>query len=216
MPNAEMAQPHCPGKLLRVALPFVGLTAAYALLIRPWHLRWGARRAELEAVLPGDEVVSDPVYRTTRAVTVRAPVERVWPWLVQMGYQRGGLYSYDRLDRLFGYLDRPSATEILAEFQHLEAGDVIPLGKGPDWPVHSVEPNRALVLHPHSEDFNVSWAFVLTPEDSESTRLISRVRGSFSANALSTWVATLILEPVAFLMERSMLLGIKRRAERHG
>lgn len=144
-------------------------------------------------------------------MTVRAPAERIWPWLVQMGYRRGGLYSYDCLDRFFGYLDRPSANEILPEFQQLGPGDVIPLGNGPDWPVHTVEPNHALVLNPDSSDFNVSWAFVLDPRQAGTTRLMSRVRASFRPNPLTT---VLVLEPAALLMERRMLLGIKQRAER--
>jgi hypothetical protein len=69
------------------------------------------------------------------AVTVDARPEHIWPWLVQIGYQRGGLYSYDWLDRLFGFLDRPSAIRILPEFQNLAVGDRIPMGQGPSWPV---------------------------------------------------------------------------------
>jgi hypothetical protein len=77
---------------------------------------------------------------------------------VQIGYQRGGLYSYDWLDRLFGYLDRPSATRILPEFQNLAVGDRIPLGRGPSWPVAAIEPNHALVLDMRNlADFDWAW-----------------------------------------------------------
>jgi hypothetical protein len=76
-------------------------------------------------------------------VTIRARADDIWPWLAQMGYRRGGLYSYDWLDRLFGYLDRPSAEEILPEYQSIRVGDTIPLGRGPDWPVVEVVPERA-------------------------------------------------------------------------
>ena len=80
------------------------------------------------------------------AVTVNAAPDHIWPWRIQLGYRRGGLYSYDWLDRLFGYLHRPSAPRILPEFQDLAVGDEIPLGRGPSWPVAAIEPNRALVL----------------------------------------------------------------------
>jgi hypothetical protein len=75
--------------------------------------------------MPGDALIPDPTDLSMQAVTVNAPPEDIWPWLVQIGYQRGGLYSYDWLDRLFGYLDRPSATRILPEFQRLAVGDEI-------------------------------------------------------------------------------------------
>ena len=101
--------------------------------IHRWMSRWGATPFDLGRVMAGDGLVVNPTYSATMAVIVNAPPEYVWPWLVQIGYQRGGLYSYDWLDRLFGYLDRPSATSILREFQHLAVGDHIPLGRGPSW-----------------------------------------------------------------------------------
>ena len=111
------------------------------------------------------------------AVSVDAPPEDIWPWLVQIGYQRGGLYSYDWLDRLFGFLDRPSATRILPEFQHLAVGDAIPLGRGPSWPVAVVEPRRALVLDMRNMGgFDWVWQFGLYPVDGKRTRLVSRSR----------------------------------------
>src|SRR5262245_65591399 len=96
--------------------------------------------------MSGDAYIPTPSYSTTLAVTVEAGPKYIWPWLVQMGYKRGGLYSYDWLDRLFGYLDRPSATHILPEFQGLKVGDEIPLGRGPGFPVKFIEPYRTLVL----------------------------------------------------------------------
>ena len=107
---------------------------------------WGSTEAERYRAMRGDMEIPHPTYEATLAVTIDAPPSAIWPWLVQMGYRRGGLYSYDWLDRLFGYLDRPSATRFLPEFQHLAVGDHIPLGQGPSWPVAVLEPNRALVL----------------------------------------------------------------------
>jgi hypothetical protein len=186
----------------------------YWLTLRPRLLRWGATDGEVNHKLPGDDVVTQPRYLTTRAVIVHAPASQVWPWLVQIGFQRGGLYSYDWLDRLFGVLDRPSADRILAEFQHLEPGDVIPLGNGPDWPVQAVVPERALVLAPEAPGVKVSWAFVLEETGDRKTRLISQVRGTWAPSLLTDLSMRAVLEPQAFIMERRMLLGIKERAER--
>jgi hypothetical protein len=86
-----------------------------------------------------------------------------------------GLYSYDWLDRLFGFLDRPSATRILPEFQHLAVGDAIPLPRGRRWPVAVIEPRRALVLDMRNMDgFDWVWQFGLYPVDENRTRLVSR------------------------------------------
>lgn len=163
--------------------------------------------------LPGDEELVHADRVTNHAVTIDAPPEAVWPWLVQMGYQRGGLYSFDRLDRLVGYLDRPSADEILPAFQHLEAGDVIPIGKGTSWPVAAVEPNRALVLAIPTPDFTVTWSFVLTPLGG-GTRLISRVRVAFASSPFRARLICLAIDPFECAMTMAMLRGIKQRAER--
>ena len=125
----------------------LALAILYWFPVRRWMARWGTTPSDLNRVMSGDSLIVDPTYSGTMAVIVNARPEHIWPWLVQMGYQRGGLYSYDWLDRLFGFLDRPSATRILPEFQHLAVGDTIPLGQGPAWPVATIEPRRALVLY---------------------------------------------------------------------
>jgi hypothetical protein len=131
-----------------IATLFVVLTFSllYWFPIRRWMNRWGATSSDVACQMAGDNLLVDPTYSGTMAVLVNAKPEHIWPWLVQIGYRRGGLYSYDWLDRLFGYLDRPSATRILPEFQHLAVGDHIPLGRGPSWPVAVLEPNRTLLL----------------------------------------------------------------------
>ena len=94
----------------------------------------------------GDDQVTLPSYEATLGVTIDAAPADIWPWLMQMGYRRGGLYSYDWLDRLFGYLDAPSAERILPEWQTLAVGDEIPIGRGGGFPVKAIEPFRSLVL----------------------------------------------------------------------
>jgi len=97
--------------------------------------------------MAGDDLVEHPIHVTTRAVTIRAERADVWPWLVQMGYGRGGMYSYDFVDRVMGILDRESTWQIMPEHQHLEVGSIIPMGSGPSWPVAALEPCRVMVLH---------------------------------------------------------------------
>jgi hypothetical protein len=186
--------------------------ALYWFPIRRRMNQWGATPSDLARVMAGDSLLPGQTYSGTTAVTVNAAPEDIWPWLVQIGYQRGGLYSYDWLDRLFGYLDRPSATRILPEFQHLAVGDRIPLGRGPSWPVGVVEPNRALVLDMRNMGgLDWVWQFGLYPIDDTRTRLVSRSR--VRARAVWARLLTHAIEPAGFLMTRRMLLGLKERAE---
>ena len=198
--------------MLPTLIVVLTLSVLYWLPIRRWMSRWGATPSDLTRVMTGDALLANHTYSGTLAVIVDAAPEHIWPWLVQIGYQRGGLYSYDWLDRLFGYLDRPSATRILAEFQNLAVGDEIPLGRGPGWPVAVVEPNRALVLDMRNmEGLDWVWQFGLYPVDETRTRLVSRSR--VRARALWARLLTHAIEPAGFLMTRRMLLGLKERAE---
>jgi hypothetical protein len=194
--------------------PLVLLTfaALYWFPIRRWMNQWGATPADLARQMAGDGLLPEWTYSGTSAITIDARPEHIWPWLVQIGYQRGGLYSYDWLDRLFGYLDRPSATRILPEFQKLAVGDVIPLGQGPGWPVAVLEPNRALVLDMRNlGGVDWVWQFGLYPVDGTRTRLVSRSR--VRARAIWAQPLTHAIEPAGFIMTRRMLLGLKQRAE---
>lgn len=198
--------------MVPTVLVILTLAVLYWFPIRRWMSRWGSTPSDLTRVMVGDSLLVDPTYSGTTAVTVNAPPEDIWPWLVQIGYQRGGLYSYDWLDRLFGYLDRPSATRILPEFQHLAVGDKIPLGRGPSWPVAVIEPGRALVLDMRNlGGIDWIWQFCLYTVDEKRTRLVSRS----CVRTQTVWarLLTYVIEPAGFLMTRRMLLGIKRRAE---
>ena len=160
----------------------------------------------------GDGEVTLPSYEATLGVTINAAPEAIWPWLVQMGYRRGGLYSYDWLDRLFGYLDAPSAEHILPKWQVLEVGDEIPIGRGGGFPVGAIEPFRSLVLAGKAPGVDWSWELALVPLAVGRTRLISRNRVR-TAGTIRSQLTMKVIEPAAFLMTRKMLLGIKRRAE---
>ena len=198
--------------MLPILLVILTFAVVYWLPIRRWMSRWGTTPSDRARVMAGDKLLADPTYSGTMAVVVNALPEDIWPWLVQIGYQRGGLYSYDWLDRLFGYLDRPSATRILPEFQHLAVDDAIPLGRGPSWPVAVIEPHRALVLDMRNMGgFDWVWQFGLYPVDETRTRLVSR--SCVRPQTVWTRLFTYAIEPAGFLMTRRMLLGVKQRAE---
>jgi hypothetical protein len=197
-------------RLARAGCAYGAALSFYLLAIRSRLLRWGASEDEVRREAPGDQAVPAPYTVSTRAVTIRAQPDRIWPWLAQMGTSRGGLCSYDWLDRLFGYISSPSSEEILPQFQNLTVGDVIPLARGPSWPVIVADHDHALVVEPVAGQ--VSWAWLLNALDADTTRLISRVRMRLGFKPLLLAFAPAIELPW-FLMERGMLHGIKRRAE---
>lgn len=188
-----------------------GAVATYVCGIRPWHLRWGATDEELMEPLIGDELVTQPKLKATHAITIDAPAADVWPWLVQMGQNKGGFYSYTCLENLVG-CQMQNADEIVPEWQDLKVGDKVSLHpKAPPVEVAAIEPGRAIVLKP--------WgAFVLQPIDEKKTRLIIRSQGDYEPDlknaVLNFLLWRVFYEPAHFVMERKMLLGIKARAEK--
>jgi hypothetical protein len=185
---------------------------AYLLFLRRWCLTWGAREDEVTASLPGDELLAAAGLVTTRAVTIDAPAAAIWPWLAQLGSGRGGAYTYDWIQNLLG-LNMHSASEVIPELQDIKAGDELPLGSGgPVMRVEVLDPPRALAFR--SSDRNWVWIFALLP-DGNLTRLVSRNRIETRALApVARLLYLLFMEPGSLVMERKMLLGIKRRAER--
>jgi hypothetical protein len=189
-----------------VAIGLAGLLLlAYRSVVRPWHARWGATDEEVTRALPGDELLPDANV-TTRAVTIDARPEEVWPWLVQLGYGRAGWYSYDWIDND----GRPSASRIVPELQRLEPGDQILMAPGLGPRVRAVEPDWYLLAG--DADGGI-WCLALSPLGDGRTRLPSRWRIRWPITLASVfWV--LVSDPGTFVMERRMLLGIKRRVER--
>jgi hypothetical protein len=180
----------------------------YRLLLRPPILNWGATDVEASARLPGDELLEEADGVATRAITIDAPASAVWPWIAQMGpAPRGGAYTYDWIENLLG-LEMHSADRVLPEYQHPQVGDTLGYGKN-RMRFERVEPQR--VLATRSEDGNWVWTFVLDEQDGR-TRLISRNR--FRLPTLTAKIGMVPMEPASLVMERKMLRGIKRRAER--
>lgn len=205
-----------------VAVGGVGaIIAAYALAVRPWHLRWGATDEEVIETLPGDEIKPDPAVQVTHAININAPPTEVWKWLVQIGQGRGGFFSYDWIENLFG-LEIHNVSRIVPELQGVQVGDFIRSahegwqgGKFDDtagWFVAELTANRALVLRDEIE--GGSWAFVLYPTGENHTRLVIRVRGPEATTLARKLLHFSFLEPAHFIMERKMLLTLKQLAEK--
>jgi hypothetical protein len=192
-----------------------GCAAGYMALVRPRLLRWGTVGDEADRAMPGDDLVPSPMHRSTRAITVQARPEEIWPWLMQLGKGRGGLYSVDWLDRVFGILDAPSAERVLPQWQDLRPGDVIPVGGSPGWPVHAVERHRSLVLRIEQGGVLVTQSWALHPVDAGTTRLVLRIRAAAPPGWRSAALLA-FLEPQEFVMVRAQLRGIQRRAEALG
>jgi hypothetical protein len=186
--------------------------AAYSALLRTRCLTWGATPEEISRQMPGDDLLPQPDLLATRAVGIAVSPNAIWPWLVQMGSGRGGVYTYDWIENLFG-LGMHSANEILPQYQDLKVGDVLPVGsKGPRMRVEVLDPEQVLVFC--SEDGTWVWAFALYP-DGGNTRLVSRNRiATPNASFARRLVNLVVMEPGSLVMEAKMLHGIKERAER--
>jgi hypothetical protein len=209
------------GTFARVLAAAVLTYFAATMLLRPWHIRWGATDEEVVARLPGDELVVEPSYQMTRAITIHAPDSAVWQWVAQVGQDRAGFYSYDLLERMAGF-DVQNVHRVVPAWQHRAPGDLVraappdylggAFGPSFGWRVGTFEPNRALVLT--SPLFN--WTFVLRPVDENTTRVLVRLRADATpgpSNFGKTIVEFLATGTAHFIMERKMLLTLKRLAE---
>ncbi|MGY1829332.1 hypothetical protein ACI8AA_02765 [Geodermatophilus sp. SYSU D01180] len=180
-----------------------------APLLRPWHRRWGATAAEVAAPMPGDDLVPGAHYRCTRAVTVAAPPEEVWPWLVQVGCLRAGWYADDLLD----HLGRPSAREVVPELQDLRRGLWLPMAPHPTettaFVVESFAAPREMLWRTPAS----TWAWRLVPLDGGRTRLVTRLRARHDWRSPAGLAGVLLVELGDFPMMRRMLLGVRERAE---
>ncbi len=181
------------------------IAAVYHFLLRPWHHKWGATDAEATMRMPGDSYISN-AGQATRAISIDADPEDVWPWLVQLGYDKAGWYSYDWIDND----GEPSADRILPEHQHLDPGDKILMMPDLGFVVRDVEEPRSIVSV--LEDGSTSWALGLYPDNGHGTRLVSRWRPHFDKTP-ATLFMTALADPGTFIMEQKMLRTIRDRVE---
>jgi hypothetical protein len=203
-----------------------------------WRRTWGIEPSEATKPLPGDDLVQATTAIETRGITIDAPPEAVWPWLVQMGFGRAGWYSYDQLD-----MRGTSAVKLIPEWNSLAVGDIVPTSPGTGFEVRAIEPGHALVLFTDTalvasqaetardagptppglaasgaflgtapQDFAASWAFVVEPLSDGRTRLIERFRVRFGAGGPQFRVIGPVMGFGVFVMMRRQMLGIRDRA----
>jgi hypothetical protein len=200
------------------------VVAAFMSFVRPWYLTWGATPEEQRRILPGDAIVADAAGQTTRAITIDAPIERVWPWLAQLGRDRGGFYSYDQLENLFG-CEMPTDDVPRPTQQSWAIGDKLwmyPATKAGGIgfaTLRAYAPGRAMGFGtrmsgtPIDAPENGSWSFVVEPIDATRSRLIVRGRGTGERSILGEAFDHAIFEPAHFVMERRMMIGLKQIVE---
>ena len=182
-----------------------------APLVRRHHLRWGATDEEVSARLPGDDWIREPDYASTRAITIAAPPEHVWPWLAQVGHGRAGFYSDDLLDN--GAV--PSSHRIEPDLQRLEIGQWVPMSG-------NVTPHtafRVAVVRPPFELVwrkpDSTWAWTLTRTDGGGTRVVTRIRARHDRRRWGAWVSSVVLLELGdYAMQRRMLIHLRERAEK--
>jgi hypothetical protein len=211
----------------------IAFTTTLSPFLKYWYRGWGATDSELASKIPGDELVPNPKMISTRAITIQAPDSQVWPLLMQFGLKRGGWYSYDLLEAIGGaanFVEGHSARRIIPELQEIYIGDkiwmhprIMPLT------VTAIEPKRSLVFltrvnlqsksyfelgnHMPEQYVNSSWVFALNNSSNNSLRLIVRSRLDYNPNFINTVAWRVFTDPISFVMERKMLLNIKRIAE---
>ncbi len=208
---------------LHLSCPFMG----------GWRRGWGATAAERARALPGDDLVPDPKWSYTRAISINAAADEVWPWIVQMGQGRGGFYTYELLENLVGCKIQ-NADRIIPELQSLKPGDGIRLHPAATpMPVKEIEPDSYLLLHGKIDprtggavlDDNdaiddvvvTNWLFYLNQTQPRHTRLIARGLYDYPPTLFNRlMMGKYVLEPVTFVMESRMLQGIKDRVEGRG
>jgi hypothetical protein len=184
------------------------LFIVYSLWIRDWQMNWGADNAEIKRYMTGDELLIDPEFNATRVIEINAPAAQVWPWIVQIGMNRGGFYNFDILDNA----GKPSADRIIPEYQDLKVGDLIlPLLQ-----VVKIDSQKSMLwrfLEGAGGWENATWSWGLYETDNGRTRLVSRLRQKYNSDSFPDTAMYKFQEITEIFMMRTCLLGIKRRVE---
>jgi hypothetical protein len=188
---------------------------------RRYYRNWGATKTECQMLLPGDSLVADPAIQTTEAVYIDGPPSAVWPWLMQMGQDRGGFYGCEGLKNLAG-LRHHDADRVHPEWQRLGVGDLVRLAPtgwmglpdGVTLSVAEIVPEKYIVLNATRPDlrWNAVWTFHLQPHWEDRVRLLTRAR--IALRHPGEVFAMELVRPVIALSTRGLLVGIKHRVER--
>jgi len=203
-------------KKILIILGLLGVVISAVILsviaLTPWMDRWGAADAELTMHFPGDELLAHPASFVNRAVTINAAPDKIYPWLVQLGAEKGGYYSYSLLETYLLFCPLQNADRIHSEWQNLKVGDFVKMCPGssgpPPYVVAQLYPNQAVILgHKENGVWVDLWIFNIVPQADGTSRLILRTR----TNAVGGFWD--VIHPGVFIMETGMLHGIKERAE---
>ena len=211
-------------RLCILAVTVIGIVAVFLMFVRPWYLDWGATAEERTRVLPGDEIIPRAAAQQTRAITIDAPVEAVWPWLAQVGQDRGGFYSFELLENLVG-CEMPTRDVLRPGKQSWNLGDKLWMyppekaGGAGFATLRAFVPGRVLGFGVRMIGVGLdqpetgSWTWVLEPIGAERTRLLIRGRGEVRPSLIGVAFDRGFFEPVHFVMERRMMIGLAELAE---
>lgn len=197
--------------ILGIIIGLIAIVVLVMILLSPWMDRWRSTLDERGAVIPGDEYLKNPSRIVNRAITINATPGQIFPWIVQLGADKSGMYSYTWLERLVGC--KMAKVELInPEWQNLKEGDLMKMCAGefapPPYTVVKVIPDQAVIYgHKEKEEWVELWQFVLIPQSDGSTRLVTRTRTNMVGGM---WE---VFNRVAFFMERKMLLTIKGLSE---
>lgn len=199
-------------KLIGILAGLLALVVLVVIALTPWMDRWGATDAEIAATYPGDELLPEPAIFVNRAITIHAPAEAIYPWIVQLDARKGGWYSYTWLETYLLNCPIVNADRIHEEWQNLQVGDEVYMCPDqpmpPPYVVAQLHPNQAIVMG-HQEDgkWVDIYQFIIVPQPDGTSRLILRTRTMMDS---FFWQ---VLHPGTFVMERGLLYGVKERAE---
>ena len=197
--------------VLGILIGVIAVVVLLAILLTPWMDKWRTTTEERALAFPGDKFNEKPTKTINRAVTIQTAPEVIYPWLLQIGADKSGMYSYTWLERLTG-CKMAKVEEIRPEWQELKEGDLMKMCAGdfapPPYIVAKIIPNESVIFgHKEGEAWVETWEFRLLPQADGTTRLVTRTRTNMIGGA---WE---IFNRIAFVMERKMLLTLKHLAE---
>lgn len=202
-------------KIIIIGGSVVIVLIAYASLARPYQLHRGATSEEVQRTVPGDELLLKPKYLATRAITIQASPEKIWPWIIQMGFKRAGFYGYDILENLGSPGGIKSAERIVPELQNPMVGDDLPISLAGSLKFHAIEPNRYVIWSGKSANgaYSYVYTWALYPINDYQTRLVSRARFTYSWSNVKQLPFDLLTEFMEHLAIPEILQGVKGRVE---